>query len=170
MLRQPFPSRRRSHHQHSKVSNIFIKAPAAQRRKPNKEERKGKLCYETFLIDQTKRRRFFTDTKLSCPQISLISLGKDGKLFPSPRLLFRLQFERNTEAIEIQLAKEFLHTLFVWLKAHFRRMEDDEKFPFWEDKIDDEDETFPKESDFLLTIDILLSSAQQEQVCKFNSI
>lgn len=49
-------------------------------------------------------------------------------------------------------------------------MEDDEKFPFWEDKIDDEDETFPKESDFLLTIDILLSSAQQEQVWKFNSI
>lgn len=29
-------------------------------------------------------------------------------------------------------------------------MEDDEKFPFWKDKIDDEDETFPKESDFLL--------------------
>lgn len=46
----------------------------------------------------------------------------------------------------------------------------DEKFPFWEDKIDDEDETFPKESDFLLTIDILLSSAQQEQVWKFKNL
>lgn len=81
-----------------------------------REERKGKLCYETFLIDQTKRRRFFTEGNFLARKSRSFRLEKMEQSF-----LRRLKFERNREEIEIQLANEFLHTLFVWSKAHLRR-------------------------------------------------